>query len=127
VSTVPLSPELAEAVASLEEAFPGRVHIEDPDSGGVTIRIDDVPLSARWTPRVGQLWLVLPYHFPDAPIYPYYVFGAVPSAEPVPGLQAVGWRGTMTTQLSLRHNAWDPSRDSAIGCVLQAQEYLERI
>ncbi len=81
-------------------------------------------LGARWTPHRGQLWFLVPYHYPDAAIYPYYVVEAIPSGGMIDGLQKVEWHGMAATQVSLRHNAWNPAVDSAVGAVLQTQAWL---
>lgn len=119
-----LPPELANAVQELEQAFPSRVVLETQDQTGVVVCIRDVDLGPRWTPRSADLWFVIPYHYPDAAVYPYYVIGAIPTGGLVPALQTVTWRGMAATQVSLRHNAWNPAHDNVVGCILQTQAWL---
>lgn len=119
-----LRAELAEALEELERAFPGRVTAEAQDETGLVIRFRDIALGERWSPSVGELWFVIPYHYPDAAVYPYHVVGATPTGGLVPALQTVTWRGMTTTQVSLRHTTWDPTRDNVVGCVLQTQSWL---
>lgn len=126
MSTGTLTTEIARAIEELEEAFPGRVGLAEHDETGAVVRILDVPLSPRWTPRTGELWFLVPYHYPDAPIYPYYLIGATPTGGYVPALQPVTWRGRGVTQVSLRHNAWDPANDTAVGCALQSMDWLRK-
>lgn len=121
-----LSPELTRAVEELEHTFPNRVVVESQDETGVVVRIRDVALGERWTPRSADLWFAIPYHYPDAAIYPYHVIGATPTGGLVPALQPVTWRGMAVIQVSLRHMAWDPAHDNVIGCVLQTQSWLRR-
>jgi hypothetical protein len=124
VSADTLTPELARAVADLEEEFPGRVVLEAQDESGLCIRIRDIPLSERWAPQSGDLWFAVPFHYPDAPIYPHHVTGATPSGGLVSALQRVTWRGMEATQVSLRHTAWDPNNDTAVGSALQTMSWL---
>lgn len=119
-----LRAELAEALEDLERAFPGQVTPEAQDETGLVVRVSDVALSERWTPRTGELWFVIPYQYPDAAVYPYHVIGAMPTGGLVTALQSVTWRGMAVTQVSLRHNAWDPARDNVVGCVLQTRAWL---
>jgi hypothetical protein len=119
-----LSPELARAVEELDEALPTRVSVESQDQTGVVVRVRDVALGERWAPRSAELWFVIPYHYPDAPVYPYYVVGSAPVGGTVPALQVVTWRGMTATQVSLRHTGWDPAHDNVLGCVLQTQAWL---
>jgi len=126
VSVVALPPDVAQAVELLQEAFPGRIHIEAYESPGPIVRITDVVLGPGWSAHAGELWCSIPFHYPDAAIYPYYATGAVPAAGVGGGaLQPVGWRGMAATQVSLRHNAWDPSRDTAVGSVMQTLAWLQ--
>lgn len=43
---------------------------------GPIVTITSVALSERWQPRSGSLSSLIPYHYPDAAIYPFYVIGA---------------------------------------------------
>jgi hypothetical protein len=123
VSTATLPAEIAGAVAELQATFPDRVQIHEDPSGAI-VAINGVTLSERWSPRVGTLWFLIPYHYPDAAIYPFYVTGAQPTGGIIGGLQQVGWRGEAAIQVSLRHSAWNPKLDTALGSALQAQAWL---
>lgn len=116
--------ELGDAIAELEAAFPGRVSWEAQAAGDVVVVIADIELGPGWSTSTATLIFGLPYHYPDAAIYPYYVRGAV---HPLGGaLQQVQWRGEMVTQVSLRHSGWDPSVDTALGSVLSTLAWLRQ-
>lgn len=119
-----LSPDISRAIEELEEAFPGRVTVAAADSAGAIVRVSETELSARWSRPHGDLWFLIPYHYPDAAIYPYYLTGATASGGIIGGLQPVEWRGMPATQISLRHNGWNPNLDTALGSVLQTQSWL---
>ena len=123
MSTSVVSAEVARALEELELAFPGRLSIEAQEPAGTVVRIRGVELSGRWSAASAELWFAIPFHYPDAAIYPYYVVGATPTAA-VGGLQPVNWRGMAVTQVSLRHNTWDPTCDTAVGSVLQTKAWL---
>lgn len=116
--------EVGRAVEELEEAFPGRVDVVSRDQTGAIVRVREVELSARWTPRRGDLWFLVPFHYPDAPIYPCYVVGARPTGGLVQALQVVSWQGMEVIQVSLRHSSWDPSTDNAVGYAIGAISWL---
>lgn len=118
------SPELSRSIEELVEAFGSRVEVVEQDSSGAVVRLVGVQLSARWSPQTGDLWFLIPYHYPDAAIYPYYVTGAQLPGGAIGGLQQVEWRGRPAIQVSLRHNGWNPAVDTALGSVLQTQEWL---
>lgn len=115
--------ELARAVTELEAAFPNRVQVHDDQSGAI-VAITGVTLSGRWSPRIGTLWFLIPYHYPDAAIYPFYITGSQPTGGMIEGLQQVQWRGGAAIQVSLRHRSWNPKLDSALGSALQGQAWL---
>jgi hypothetical protein len=125
VTTTVRPPELTRALEELERAFPGRVTVEAEDASGAVVRIADIQLSARWSAPTGDLWFLIPFHYPDAAIYPYHVTGATPSAGHVQALQPVNWRGMNATQVSLRHNSWNPNVDTALGSVRQTLAWLQ--
>jgi hypothetical protein len=109
--------ELAKAVEELEERFPDRVIVELDDAGAI-VSITEVPLGPGWSAPTGRLAFLLPFHYPDAAIYPYHVTGAVPERVNDGAVGAVSWRGAPATQISLRHNKWSPAHDTALGSVL---------
>jgi hypothetical protein len=116
VTQLSLSAELAKGVEELEAEFPGRVVVEQDEAGAI-VHIDGVQLGAGWSPRAGALSFLLPFHYPDAAIYPYHVIGALPQVADG-ALRQVSWRGAPATQVSLRHNRWSPAHDTALGSVL---------
>lgn len=125
MTTALRSPELTQALAELERAHPGHVEVVSEDGAGVVVRIAGVALGDRWSIPTGDLWFQIPYHYPDAAIYPYHVTGSVPAAGSTPGLQAVTWRNMLATQVSLRHNRWNPNVDTALGSVRQTIAWLQ--
>lgn len=116
--------ELTQALDELERAFPDRVSVMAEETNGAVIRIEQVELSHRWSAPAADLWFVIPFHYPDAAIYPYYITGASPIGGRVPALQPVTWRGMAATQVSLRHTAWKPNIDTALGSVRQTSAWL---
>ncbi len=125
MSSAVRSAELTHALGELERAFPGQVDVVSEDGGGVVVRITGIALGARWSNPIGDLWFQIPYHYPDSAIYPYHVTGSVPAAGNCPGLQAVQWRNIPATQVSLRHNRWNPNLDTALGSVRQTITWLQ--
>jgi hypothetical protein len=125
VTQITLPAELAKGIEELEREFPGRVSIE-PDEAGAIVHISEVQMGAGWTPNVGVLSFLLPFHYPDAAIYPYHVTGAAPDKASDNALQPVTWRGSPAIQVSLRHNRWNPAYDTALGSVLLTMARLLR-
>jgi hypothetical protein len=125
VTQISVPADLAKGIEELEREFPGRVSVE-PDEAGAVVHISDVPLGTGWNPNVGVLSFLLPFHYPDAAIYPYHVTDATPDSASDNALQPVTWRGTAATQVSLRHTRWNPAYDTALGSVLLTMTRLLR-
>jgi hypothetical protein len=119
------SSEITRALDELEHAFPGRAMIETEDANGTIVRIANVELSSRWSSPAGDLWFLIPFHYPDSAIYPYYVTGSIPTGGYLTALQPVQWRGVAAAQVSLRHNRWNPNVDTALGSVRQTVSWLQ--
>jgi len=127
VSTI-LAADVGEGVRLLEEAFPSRVSCEADGQGGAYVTVGDVDLGGTWNVAVAPLSFHLAYNYPAAAPYPFYLpAGTRPSGGWPNGLQRVHWRDRDVVQVSLRHNRWDPARDSAVGSVLQVRDWLRAL
>jgi hypothetical protein len=127
VTVETLNPGVANGLAELEEAFPGRVASEPDGSGGAYVTITEIELGESWTVPAADLSFQLLYNYPAAAVYPYYLPAeAVPVAGMPPALQRVSWRGREVNQLSLRNSRWTPTHDNAVGCVVQTGDWLRR-
>jgi hypothetical protein len=118
--------DVAEALEDLEQEFPGDVTHELDDVGGVYVTVDGIRLGSGWTREEAPLTFHLPYNYPAASPYPYYLpSDVIPVADWPSALQRVRWRDQDAIQVSLRHNNWDPERDRIVGCVLQVAARLQ--
>jgi hypothetical protein len=125
VTEAVLTSGVAEGILELEEAFPERVRHEPDGNGGAYVTVTEIPLGARWTRESSPLSFHLPYSYPNAAPYPYYLPGDLDLTGPWPQeLQRVTWRERDAIQVSLRHTNWDPDRDRVLGCVWQVAERL---
>ena len=120
-----LAPEVDEALHELEDHFGDDFASEPDGQGGALVAIDKISLGKTWTKTKVSLRFVVPYNFPATPPYPYYLpRDAHPSGTWPAALQPIEWRGAPVIQVSLRHNRWDATRDSLLGCVLQVTAWL---
>jgi hypothetical protein len=123
-----LTESVSRAVGDLEHAFPDRVSLEADGSGGAVITVGGFALGARWAPATADLAFHVPFNYPWAAIYPYYLISGSWSNVPAsPALQRVNWRGRDVVQISLRHNGWTPQIDTALGCVRQVIRWLRQV
>lgn len=119
-------PDIEVALAELVDAFPGRVSHAGDGQGGVHVTVSDVALGPGWQPQRAALTFNLAYNYPFTPVYPYYLpEGTQPPGTWPQAIQNVVWNGASVVQVSLRVTAWDPSRDTALGCVYETQRWLQ--
>jgi hypothetical protein len=123
-----VSAEVAEGVRQLEMAFPDQVSHEPDGQGGTYVTVGDIQLGDGWTEVAAPLTLHLAYNYPAAAPYPFYLPARVePNGTWPEALQRVHWRDTDVLQVSLRHNSWDPGRDTAVGSVFQVRDWLRTL
>lgn len=121
-----LNADVTEAVRELEEVY-GDVMLEPDESGGTYVTILSIELGPSWSRRAAPLTFHLPFNYPSASPYPYYLPGDLELGGPWPdALQRIRWRDQDVIQVSLRHNHWDPQNDRVLGCVLQVRDWLQR-
>lgn len=120
--------DVADALEELERELGGDVTHEPDKVGGAYVTVGSIGLGGGWTREEAPLSFHLPYNYPAASPYPYYLPGDVAPLRGWPqALQRVRWRDRDAIQVSLRHNSWDPERDQALGCVLQVASTLRSI
>jgi hypothetical protein len=121
-----VSPLVAEGLGELECEF-GPLGVEPDDVGGAYVTLQPHAIGSGWNLSNATLTFHLPYNYPAAAPYPYYLPGDVaPTGAWPPALQAIQWRDRAVLQVSLRHNNWDPERDRVRGCVTQVLDWLRR-
>jgi hypothetical protein len=120
-----MAADVGEGVRQLQGAFPGRISFEADGQGGAYVTVADIELGDGWNRATAPLTFHLPYNYPAAAPYPFYLPPEVgPNDSWPPALQRVQWRTGQVVQVSLRHNSWDPARDSAVGSVYQVRDWL---
>jgi Prokaryotic E2 family E len=123
VSTAVSEPVLR-AIQELQADF--AVTYEPTGDGGAIVVVHDLDLGASWQPAVIDLTFQIPYNYPFAAIYPYYAAGGLrrTDGQGETALQPASWRGQPHTQISLRANRWSPQVDTALGAVVQVQDWF---
>ena len=119
-----VSEPVLQAIADLQADF--AVTYEPTGDGGAIVDVHDLDLGPSWQPSVVDLTFQIPYNYPFAPIYPYYVQSGLVRADGQgeAALQPASWRGLPHTQISLRANRWSPQVDTALGAVAQVQDWF---
>lgn len=122
-----VAPPVAAGIEDLEQAFPGRVSHGPTGDGGADITVSDIELGPTWTRTSASVTFNLAYNYPFTAVYPFYLpAGVKPRNHTPPALQDVNWKGRPVVQVSLRHTRWNPTLDSAVGCVLQVQAWAQQ-
>ena len=127
MSATAIADTVARALEELEQVFPGAVTHEPDGTGGAYVTVAGCELGDRWTRPVAAVSFHVPFNYPWAAIYPYYLPGdAWPVGPAPPALQRIVWRGREVVQVSLRHNQWNPQIDNALGSVRQVLHRLRQ-
>jgi hypothetical protein len=103
------------------------VRSEPTGDGGAIVTVCGLSVGPTWTPTELDLAFEVAYNYPHAAIYPYYTtetLARADGAERPSALARVEWRGVPHTQISLRANRWDPAVDTALGAVVQVQQWF---
>lgn len=120
-----LVPAVAEAVDAVRAHFAGHpVEAVADGTGGAFVTVEDVPISACFTPAATWLGFHISSAYPDADVYPHYV-GQVSRSDRQPHGQAISpttWRDRPALQISRRSPRRDPAIDSA---ALKAERILQ--
>lgn len=124
-----LTPEVAEAVSELRDAYPDATltAVED-GSGGAFVTLDAVELGPRYMPSTSWLKFQVTFQYPAADVYPLFIHPDVRRVDsPSPNGTPLG-EGTMlnqymdgpdpaktipTIQLSRRSTRLNPATDTA--------------
>jgi hypothetical protein len=125
--TAELADAVGTATAELAELF--GISVEAKGDGGAIVTVHALEIGEGWSPSSIDLTFEIAFNYPFAAIYPYFT---QPDLQPAAGqawpsaLQRVEWRGAQRTQISLRANRWHPQVDTAVGAVLQVQQWFRR-
>lgn len=124
-----MTPDVEEAIAELETAFPDhRIEASPDGQGGAYVVIDDLPLGPQYRPDRAWVGFVIGFQYPASDVYPLFTDPALARIDGAPlgeGFQKpVTWHGRETTQISRRSNGWNPAEDTAAIKVAKVLEWL---
>lgn len=123
-----LTPEVADAVQELRDAYPdSAVTALEDGTGGAFVTVDPVQLGPRYIPSASWLKFQVTFQYPAADVYPLFIRPDVVRADGAPGNGTPLGEGTMlnqyadgpgvtpipTIQLSRRSNRLNPATDTA--------------
>ncbi|HEV7492460.1 E2/UBC family protein [Baekduia sp.] len=122
---------VARAIDELKAEFGAEAVASKPDGdGGAFVRVSDLDFGPQWRVSLAELRFHLPYNYPDAAIYPYYLLSDLERLEgnwPDNVRRGVGFDGGTYIQASLRFNRWNPGIDTAAGAVHEVCEWLRTV
>lgn len=113
-----MTPDVGEAIAELEAAFPDHAVEVTPDSqGGAYVVVHDLPLGPQYRPNRSWVGFVVGFQYPASDVYPHFTDPTLTRVDGAPigpaFQQPIQWQGRMATQISRRSNGWNPAEDSA--------------
>ena len=117
-----LAGAVAGAIAELHDAFPdASVAATEDGQGGAVIVIDAVPLGAPYIQEATWVGFTIPFNYPFADVYPFFVRGdlARQDGEPLgPGTSTVAFDGR-PNEGAVQLSRSSPRRDAAIDTALR--------
>ncbi len=117
---------VAEAIEELVDAA-YTISYEPLSDGGAIVTAHEFAFGDLWTPT-GDLRFELAYNYPYSAIYPFFGPAGLQRVDGGPrpnALTDIAWRGSSHTQISLRHNRWNPRVDTALGALAQVEHWFQ--
>ncbi len=125
-----LTPEVAEAVDEIRDAFPEvdvDVAVREDGQGGAFVVVDPVDPGVQYEHRATWIGFQITFQYPYSDVYPHFVRGdlvRIDGAALGEGTSATTWEGRPAVQLSRRSNHLDPTTDTAVLKLLKVLEWL---
>lgn len=112
-----MTPEVEQAIAEIQIAFPGHsVEVEAEAQGGANVIVHNLMIGEQYVPSTSWVGFAISFQYPYADVYPHYidvglrrVNGLVQGA----GFSANTWRGQQVIQVSRRSHRWNAAIDTA--------------
>lgn len=127
-----MNQDVVDAIAELERAFPDApVHVVEDGSGGARVRIEDVDLGERFTPRRTWIGGHLTALYPNADIYPVFIGADVQRSDGVPFIVPITSGATFmdrpALQVSRMNNQLHLARQTALSKFNKILHFLETL
>jgi hypothetical protein len=125
---VAITPEVAQAIADIEAAYPqASVTTKEDGQGGAMVIVEPVPLGAPYAQADTWVGFHVTHLYPQADIYPHHVrrdltrndgqgLGTATSTSTFVGRDSI--------QLSRRGNRWNAERDTALLKLQRVMDWL---
>ena len=123
-----LTPEVAEAVDEIRDAFPDvDVSVREDGQGGAFVVVDPVDPGEQYNHRATWIGFQITFQYPYSDVYPHFVRGDLSRLDGAAlgdGTSATTWEGRPAVQLSRRANHLDPTTDTAVLKLLKVLEWF---
>lgn len=112
-----MTPEVQQAIAEIQQAFPGHtVEVEAEGQGGAHVIVHDLLIGEQYVPFTAWVGFTISYHYPYADVYPHYLDAELRRVNGLvqgTGLSLATWRNRQVIQVSRRSNRWNAAIDTA--------------
>lgn len=114
-----MTPEVAEAVQEIKDAFPnGAVEAHEDGSGGAFVIVDPVEPGTSFSPDETWIGFHISFQYPVADCYPHFVRPDLSRKDGAPlgeamSIGSFSFDGRPAIQLSRRSNRLNPATDTA--------------
>ncbi|MBD2302324.1 hypothetical protein [Nostoc sp. FACHB-190] len=112
-----MTPEIEQAIAEIQQAFPGHsVEVEAEAQGGANVIVHNLLIGEQYVPSISWVGFAISFQYPYADVYPHYIDPGLRRAGDLvqgAGFSLASWRDRQVIQVSRRSNRWNAAIDTA--------------
>ncbi|WP_017654867.1 E2/UBC family protein [Fortiea contorta] len=112
-----MTPEIEQAIAEIQIAFPGHcVEVEAEAQGGANVIVHNLMIGEQYVPSTSWVGFAISFQYPYADVYPHYIDAGLRRVNGLvqgAGFSANTWRNQQVIQVSRRSNRWNAAIDTA--------------
>lgn len=125
-----MTPEIKKAVEEIQSMFDDHVvEIEDVADGGARVIVNDIQLTAAYSPQVTWIGFIIGFQYPRADVYPHYIDQTIKRSDGTPLGEGFSgpvknWQERDCIQISRKSNRLDPGIDTAATKLVKVIEWI---
>lgn len=112
-----MTPEIEQAIAEIQQAFPGHsVEVETEAQGGANVIVHKLLIGKQYVPSSSWVGFAISFQYPYADVYPHYIDAGLRRVDGLvqgAGFSSATWRDQQVIQVSRRSNRWNAAIDTA--------------
>ncbi|MCC5619469.1 hypothetical protein LC605_31345 [Nostoc sp. CHAB 5836] len=123
-----MTPEVEQAIAEIQQAFPGHsVEVEAEAQGGANVIVHKLLIGEQYVPSSSWVGFAISFQYPYADVYPHYIDSGLRRVDGLvqgDGFSSANWRNQPAIQVSRRSNRLNPAIDTAASKLTKVLTWL---